>query len=68
MSQDIMATQKGQSRKKISWGSLKFTHFAGNSAEGLASWRECCWGYVYIYENIPKKFPHLSPKRCCNIT
>ena len=28
-----------------------FTHFAENSAEGLRSRREHCWGYVSVYEN-----------------
>ena len=31
----------------------EFMHFAGNSAESLGSRRECCWGYVSIYENTP---------------
>ena len=37
-----------------------------NSAEGLRSRRECCWGYVSIYENAPLKFPHLPPTSCHN--
>ena len=37
-----------------------------NSAEGLGFSREHCWGYISIYENIPKKLPHLHPKSCCN--
>ena len=42
---------------------LKNVHnFAGNLAEGLGSGRERCWSYVSIYENTPKKLPHLSPK------
>ena len=28
--------------------------------------REYCWGYVFIYENTPKKLPNLPPKSCCN--
>ena len=35
--------------------SIKFMHFAGNSAEGLRSRREHCWGYVSILENTLKK-------------
>ena len=31
----------------------EFMHFAGNSAESLRSRRECCWGYVSVYENTP---------------
>ena len=46
----------------------EFMHFAGNSAEGLGSRRECCWGYKSICENTPKKFPHLSPNNCGNFT
>ena len=37
----------------------EFTHFAGNSAEGLGSRRECCCGYVSIYENTLQKLPQL---------
>ena len=37
----------------------EFTHFAGDSAEGLRSRRECCWGYVSIHKNAPKKLPQL---------
>ena len=35
--------------------SIKFTHFAENSAEGLRSRREHCWGYVSVLENTLKK-------------
>ena len=31
----------------------ELTHFAGNSAEGLGSRRECCWDYISIFENTP---------------
>ena len=48
--------------------SSEFMHFAGNSAEGLGSRRECCWGYISIFENAPKKLPHLSPKSSGNFT
>ena len=41
--------------------SREFTHFAGNSAEGLASRRERCCDYVSVFENMPKKLLHLSP-------
>ena len=34
--------------------SREFTHSVGNSAEGLCSGRERCWGYVSIFENNPK--------------
>ena len=45
----------------------EFTHYVENSAEGLQSRRECCWGYVSIFENTPKKLPHLSPKSCTTL-
>ena len=32
--------------------SREFTHSPGNSAEGLGSRRERCWGYVTIFENF----------------
>ena len=34
--------------------SREFTHYIGNSAEGRGSTRERCWGFVSIFENIPK--------------
>ena len=34
--------------------SRQFTHSGGNSAEGLGSGREPCWGYISIFENTPK--------------
>ena len=48
--------------------SREFTHFPGNSVEGLGSRRECYWDYVSVFENMPKKLLHLSPKRCHNFT
>ena len=52
-----MTAQKGQSQKKNQLGILgiisrEFTHYFGNSAEGLGSKRECCWGYISIFENF----------------
>ena len=38
-----------------------------NSAKCLGSRRECCCGYISIYENSPKKLQHLpslSPEVC----
>ena len=32
--------------------SRKFTHYVGNSAEGLGFRRERCWGYISIFENF----------------
>ena len=32
--------------------SREFTHYVGNSAEGLQSKRERCWGYVFIFAGI----------------
>ena len=37
--------------------SREFTHSVGNSADGLGSGRERCWGYVAIFENTPKSCP-----------
>ena len=34
----------------------EFKHFAGNSAEGLRSRRECCWGYYLSMRIHPKSF------------
>ena len=39
-----------------------------NSAWGLRSRREHCWGYISIYKNTPKKLPHLPPKSWNNLT
>ena len=47
--------------------SREFTHYVGNSAEGLQSRTECCWGYVSIFENTPKKLLHLFPKSCATL-
>ena len=46
----------------------EYTRFAGNSAEKFSRkiQRKCCWGYIPIYENTPKKLLHLSPKGWCN--
>ena len=46
--------------------SREFTHFAGNSSEGLRSRREHCWGYISIFENTSKNLLYLSPKSCHN--
>ena len=42
--------------------SREFTHSVGNSAEGLGSRRECCWGYTSVFENTPKgcRISHLK--------
>ena len=37
-----------------------------NSVEGLWSRREHCWGYIFTYDNTPKKLLHLPPKSCRN--
>ena len=39
---DVMTTQKGQSEKKRDLKNLWI--LLENSAEGLGSRRECCWG------------------------
>ena len=45
----------------------EFTHFVGNSPEGLWSRKEHWWDYVSVFENTPKKL-HPSPKSCHNFT
>ena len=35
--------------------SREFMHFAENSAESLGSEIECCWDYVSVFDNTPKK-------------
>ena len=47
---------------------VEFTHFAGNSAEGLGSRRERCWDNVSVFDNMLKKLLHLSPKSYRNVT
>ena len=59
---------KENQRGILGISSREFTHFAGNSAEGLGPRRECCWDYVFVFENMPKKLLHLSPKSCHNFT
>ena len=61
-----MTTQKRPKPKENQLGileisTMEFTHFAGNSPEGLQSRREHCWDYVSVFENAPKKLLHLSP-------
>ena len=34
--------------------SREFRHSVENSAEGIGSRRECCWGFVSIFEDTPK--------------
>ena len=65
---DIVTTQKGQSQKKISYGYLKFTHFAKKINREPRAQERLLLGYVSIYENTPKKLPHLPPKSCNNFT
>ena len=48
--------------------SREFTHFAHISAEGLGARRERCWDYVSVFENMPRKLLHLSPKSCHKFT
>ena len=64
-----MATQKVLLAKRKSARNLKnLCILSENSAEGLGSRREHCWGYVSIYENIPEKLLHLPPKSCHSFT
>ena len=50
-----MTTQKDQSRKKSTRDLKNLGILLENSAEGLGCRREHCWGYVFIYENTPKR-------------
>ena len=65
MSQTYNDNTKRPKPKEIQLGILEissreFTHSVGNSAEGLRSTREGCWGYISIFENTPKSC-HISP-------
>ena len=46
--------------------SREFMHSVGNSAKGLGSRRECCWGYISIFENTPKSC-YTSPLKVTTI-
>ena len=48
--------------------SREFKYFVGNSADGLGTKREHCCDNVSVFENLPKKLLHLSPKSCHNFT
>ena len=45
---------KGNQLGILGISSRKFMYSFGNSAESLGSGRECCWGYVSIFENTIK--------------
>ena len=59
---------KGNQLGILEISTREFTHFAGNSSEGLGSRKEHCWDYVAVFGNTPKKLLHLSPKSCNNFT
>ena len=60
--------RKATAERKLA-GDLKNLHvLPQNSAEGLGSRRQRCWCFVSVYENTPKKLPHLPPKSCHNFT
>ena len=40
--------------------SREFMYSVGNSTKGLGFRRECCWGYISIFENTPKSC-RISP-------
>ena len=48
--------------------SREFMHFAGNSADGLGPKKQHCCNNVSVFENLPKKLLHLSPKSFHNFT
>ena len=57
ISQIYNENTKRPKRKENQLGTLgsssrEFTHYVGRSAEGIRSRRECCWGYVSIFENF----------------
>ena len=55
-----MATQKGQSRKKSGRDLEDLGILLENSAEGLRSRRERCWG-TYLSMRIHPKSCHIFP-------
>ena len=58
---DIMTTQKAKTKRKSAMNFRSLCILPENSAEGLRSRGEHCWGYVSMYENIPKKITTSSP-------
>ena len=65
---DIMTAQNDQSWKKSARDLKHLLILPENSAEDLGSRREHCCGYRSIYQNTPKKLPHLLLKSCSNST
>ena len=47
--------------KENQLGILKIYAFCQEIQQNTAGPRERCWCYVNIYENAPKKLPHLPP-------
>ena len=63
-----MKTQKDQNHKILSQLSQKFTHFTGKLSRGPRVQERVLWDYISVYENTPKKLPHLHPESCHNFT
>ena len=65
---DIMTSQKAKAKRKWARDLKTWCILPENSAEGLRSRREHCWGHESIYENRPKKLLHLPPKSYGNFS
>ena len=54
--------------KENQLGILKMYAFCQKIQQKTLGPGECCWCYVFFYENAPKKLLHLPPKSCRNFT
>ena len=54
--------------KENQLGILKIYTFWQKIQQKTSGPGEPCWCYVSIYENAPKKLPHLPHKSCHNFT
>ena len=63
-----MTAQKAKDERKSARDIKKLRILLENSAESLGSRRECCLGYLSIYEYTPEKLLHLPPKSCHNFS
>ena len=51
--------KKAKTARYLVWDLENSCILSENSAENLVSKRQCCWGYVFVSENTPKKLPQL---------
>ena len=65
---NIWQHKKAKAARYSAWDLKNLRILLEYSAEGLGARRECCWGYVFVYENTPKKLLHLPRKSCFNLT